>query len=104
MLASAERQQRISIIRQFPVKLAEVVQGLTDEQLTTVYIPGEWSVKQIVHHLPDSHMNSVTRLKLILTQEHPTLQPYDQEKWAVLADVEQTPIRASLLILEGLHE
>jgi hypothetical protein len=104
MLASAERQRRIDIIRQFPAKLAEVVQGLTDEQLNTAFISGEWSVRQIVHHLPDSHMNSVIRLKLILTQEHPTLQPYDQEKWAVLADVEQTPIRASLLILEGLHE
>jgi hypothetical protein len=104
MLASAERQRRIGIIRQFPAKLAQVVQGLTDEQLNTVFIPGEWSVRQIVHHLPDSHMNSVIRLKLLLTQEHPTLQPYDQEKWAVLADVELTPIRASLLILEGLHE
>lgn len=104
MLTPAERQRRIEIIRQFPARLTEVVRGLTDEQLTTAYIPGEWSAQQIVHHMPDSHMNSVIRLKLILSEDRPTLKPYDQEQWALQADVDRTPIRASLLILEGLHE
>jgi hypothetical protein len=104
MLTPAERQRRIDIIRQFPARLKEIVRDLTDVQLKTAYIPGEWSVQQIVHHLPDSHMNSFIRLKLILTEGRPTLKPYDQEQWALLADVDRTPIRASLLILEGLHE
>lgn len=104
MLTAEERQRRIDIIRQFPARLAEVVRGLSDEQLNTAYIPGEWSVRQIVHHVPDSHMNSFIRLKLMLTEDSPTLKPYDQERWALLPDVDGTPIRASLLILEGLHE
>jgi hypothetical protein len=104
MLTPEERKRRIDIIRQFPARLAEVVRDLSDVQLKTAYIPGEWSAQQIVHHLPESHMNSFIRLKLILTEDHPALKPYDQEKWAVLPDVALTPIHASLLILEGLHE
>ena len=104
MLTSAERAARIQIIRDFPARLTKMVQGVSEDQLTTRSIPGEWTVKQIVHHLPDSHMNSVIRLKLILTQDHPTLQPYDQDAWALLSDVEKTPISASLKLLEGLHE
>jgi DinB superfamily len=104
MLTSEERQRRIAIIRDFPTHLTGLVASLSDEQLTTRYLPNEWTVKEIVHHLPDSHMNSLTRLKLILTEDHPTLQPYDQEKWALLPDVDLTPIQASLDILIGLHE
>lgn len=103
MLSPEERQRRIDIIRQFPARLTELVNSLSDEQLNTAFIPGEWSVRQNVHHLPDSHMNSVIRLKLMLTEDDPTLKPYDQEQWALLPDVERTPVHASLLILEGLH-
>ncbi len=104
MLSPEERQRRIEIIRQFPARLAELVSGLSDEQLNSEFLPGEWTVRQIVHHLPDSHMNSFIRLKLILTEDHPTLKPYNQETWALLSDVEATPIAASLTILRGLHE
>ena len=104
MLTPAERQARIAIIRAFPARLAALVENLTEEQLTTIYLPNEWTVQQIVHHLPDSHTNSVIRLKLILTEENPQLKPYDQAKWALLADVARTPISASLAILEGLHQ
>ena len=104
MLTAEERQRRIDIIRQFPARLTELVNGLSDEQLNTAYILGEWSVRQNVHHLPDSHMNSFIRLKLMLTEDNPTIKPYDQDLWALLPDVDGTPIRASLLILEGLHE
>ena len=104
MLSPDERQQRIQTLRAFPAQLAEYVRDLSNEQLKTAYIPNEWSVQQIVHHLVDSHTNSVIRLKLILTQERPTLQPYDQDAWAALPDVDETPISASLQILTGLHE
>lgn len=104
MLTQEERQQRIEILRRYPARLGAQVQGLSDRQLKTAFVRGEWSVQQIVHHLADSHMNSVIRLKLILAEERPTLKPYDQEVWAEQADVDRTPISASLLILEGLHE
>ena len=104
MLTSEERQRRIAIIRDFPARLTELVTPLSEEQLKTRYLPGEWTVQQIVHHLPESHMNSFSRLKFILTEDHPTLQPYDQAKWALLPDVNLTPIQASLDILKGLHE
>lgn len=98
-----ERQARIDIIRNFPTKLETLISGLTEEQRNTRYIEGEWSVRQIVHHLADSHLNSVIRLKLILTEDRPPLKGYDQEQWAELIDVEQTPISASIAILKGLH-
>jgi uncharacterized damage-inducible protein DinB len=104
MLTTEERQRRIAIIREFPSRLTELVTPLSEEQLTARPLANEWTVKQIIHHLPDSHMNSLTRLKLILTEDHPTLQPYDQEKWALLPDVDLTPIQASLDILRGLHQ
>ncbi len=104
MLSNVERHRRIGIIRRFPARLEALIETLSDDQLNTAYIPGEWSVRQIVHHLPDSHMNSVIRLKFILTQENPTLQPYDQAVWAELPDVAGTPVNASLLLLKGLHE
>lgn len=104
MLAPEERARRIAIIRQFPTRLTALVAGLSDEQLNTAYLPGEWTVRQIVHHLPDSHINSVVRLKLILTEDHPALKPYDQAAWAELADVAATPIEASLTLLRGLHQ
>ncbi len=104
MLSAEERQRRIEIIRAYPLRLRALVADLTEEQLTTPYLEGEWTVAQNVHHLPDSHMNSVIRLKLILTEDHPPLKGYDQDAWALLADVESTPIEASLTLLTGLHE
>lgn len=104
MLTPAERQQRIAVLRQFPAKLDALVSPLTEAQLSAEYLPGEWTVRQIVHHLPDSHMNSFIRLKLILTLDYPTLQPYPQELWALLPDVELTPVSVSLRLLAALHE
>ncbi len=104
MLTTEERQRRITIIRDFPARLTELVTPLSEAQLNARPLANEWTIRQIVHHLPDSHINSVIRLKLILTSDHPLLQPYDQEKWALLLDVDGTPIQASLDILTGLHE
>jgi hypothetical protein len=104
MLTPAERQQRIEVIRQFPARLETLINSLNEAQLSTEYIPDEWTVRQIVHHLPDSHMNSFIRLKLILTLDYPMLQPYPQELWALLPDVEKTPVSVSLRLLSALHE
>ncbi len=103
MKTSDERHQMIEVIRKFPEELAQAVSGLTQAQLTARPLPDEWSVQQIVHHLADSHMNSVIRLKLILTFERPTLVGYDQDAWGTLPDVWQTSIENSLMMLKGLH-
>ncbi|MEP7293757.1 MAG: DinB family protein [Chloroflexota bacterium] len=103
-LTSDERQWRIEIIRAFPARLDTLVRGLTEEQLSTEYLPGEWTVRQIVHHLPDSHGNSFFRLKFILTEDYPTLKPYNQATWALLPDVALTPVDVSLRLLSALHE
>ncbi|MBI5929295.1 MAG: DinB family protein [Chloroflexi bacterium] len=97
------KQALIDQIRDFPNVLEATIANLSAKQLQEHYLPDEWSVQQIVHHLADSHMNSVIRLKLILTMERPPLQAYPQEIWAELADVYQTPIEDSLSILRGLH-
>jgi hypothetical protein len=80
-----------------------VVCDLTPEQLTTRYLASEWTVAQNVHHLADSHMNSYIRLKLMLTEDHPTLKPYDQDAWALSADANNPAIETSLQLLRGLH-
>ena len=100
----AERQERISRLRSLPANLERLVISLSDTELKICYMATEWSVQQIVHHLVDSHMNSVIRLKLILSEERPPLKGYDQDAWADQADVALTPISASLAILHGLHE
>jgi uncharacterized damage-inducible protein DinB len=95
--------EMISQIEELPSKVEAAVRGLNDEQLNTPYRQGGWTVRQVVHHLADSHMNAYVRMKLILTEDHPTLKPYDQDEWAKLGDVQQ-PIDSSLAILRGLHE
>jgi hypothetical protein len=80
------------------------VAGLSPEQLDTPYRDGGWTVRQVVHHVPDSHMNAFIRTKLALTEVDPTIKPYDEKAWSVLADVRNTPIETSLVLLETLHE
>src|SRR6266511_796968 len=103
MLTDMQRREMIEKIRSLPAQLRERVSGLTDEQLTTHYLAGEWTVAQNVHHLADSHMNSFVRLKLILTEDRPTLKPYDQDRWAAMVDANNPAIESSLGLLEGLH-
>ncbi len=99
-----ERQQRIDVIRHFPSRFTALVKNLDDDQLNGEFLPGEWTVRQIVHHVPESHMNSFIRLKLILSEDHPTLKPYDQALWTAMPDATQISVEASLLILRGVHE
>jgi hypothetical protein len=98
-----ERQNLIEQIRQLPAQIADLVHSVTPADLTTHFLPGEWTVAQNVHHLADSHMNSYIRCKLIATEEHPTLKPYDQDAWAVLPDAQRADISGSLTLLTNLH-
>ena len=99
----ALRQSAIETIAQTPAKFRAAVKGLTDAQLDTPYREGGWTVRQLAHHLPDSHVNAYVRLKLALTESAPTIKPYAEEKWAQLADSRSTPIEVSLALLESLH-
>lgn len=101
MLSAEQRTAAIDKIRTLPAQLTELVSTLSEQQLA-MHTPGEWSTRQIVHHLADSHMNAMIRMKLALTEDTPTVKPYDQERWAELAD-SRKPLDESLMILKGLH-
>ncbi|MNB81249.1 putative metal-dependent hydrolase YfiT [compost metagenome] len=86
-----------------PELLREAVKSLDNEQLDTAYRPGGWSVRQVVHHVADSHMNAYVRFKLALTEDKPVIKPYDEAKWAELPDY-ALPVEPSLLLIETLHQ
>ena len=98
-----ERHELIARIQRLPAKLREVLENLHNEQLDTPYGPRKWTLRQVAHHLADSHMNAFVRMKLILTEDHPTLKSYDQEAWAETVEAKSLAIGPSLAILEGLH-
>ena len=102
-LTQSERAKAISQISEAPKRLREAVAGLSGAQLDTPYRPGGWTVRQVVHHVPESHMNAYVRLKLALTENEPTVKPYDENLWSQLPDVHETPIETSLWLLEALH-
>ena len=93
----------IGQIAEAPGALRSAVAGLSRDQLETRYRPGGWTVKQVVHHVPDSHLNAYTRFKLALTENEPTIKPYDEAAWAELADSQKLPIAVSLDLLDALH-
>jgi DinB superfamily len=97
------RQQFIKTIEELPKKLRDSVKGLNEEQLETPYRPEGWTVRQVVHHLADSHSNSLIRFKLALTEDIPPIKPYMEDKWAELADSKHAPIELSLNLIDGLH-
>jgi len=90
-------------IEETPERLREAVAGLTADQLDTPYRPGGWTVRQVVHHVPDSHMNAYVRMKLALTEDEPVIKPYDEEGWAELEDTRTTPLEVSLALVDALH-
>lgn len=98
-----DRRCFIGEIEAAPARLRAAVAGLSPEQLDTPYRPGGWTVRQVVHHLPDSHLNSYVRFRLALTEEEPTIKPYDEKRWAELSDARTAPIEPSLALLESLH-
>ena len=99
-----QRQQCLHDIEQTPARLRTAVAKLSEQQLDTPYREGGWTVRQVVHHVPDSHLNAYVRLRLALTEEQPTVRPYDEALWAKLPDAENGPIEMSLTLLEVLHE
>jgi len=98
-----ERQGWIRDIAQAPAALRAAVAGLSPQQLDTPYRPGGWTVRQIIHHVPDSHMHSFLRMKFALVEDHPTIKAYDEAQWAKLPDYSSTPVEVSLALLEALH-
>lgn len=103
-LTEENRKQLLGQIEEAPKKLRAAVAGLSREQLNTPYRDGGWTVQQVVHHLADSHMNAYTRFKLALTEDEPTIKPYNETRWAELSDSRTTPIETSLTLMDALHE
>jgi hypothetical protein len=99
----ARRQQAIDELAATPAKMRAAAKGLNDAQLDTPYRDGGWTVRQVIHHVPDSHLNAYVRLKLALTEEKPTIKPYDEAAWAKLEDSKSTPIEVSQNLLESVH-
>lgn len=97
------RRALIADIAKGPAALRAAVAGLSPKQLDTPYRPGGWTVREVVHHVPDSHANAYIRFKQALTEDSPTIMPYDEAKWARLWDTATAPIDASLAMLEHLH-
>jgi len=103
-LTDAQHHEFIEAIAAAPARLNEAVKGLKPEQLDTRYRPEGWTVRQVVHHVPDSHLNAYTRFRLALTEDLPLIKPYDEAKWAELGDARTAPIEPSLALLENLHK
>ncbi|MEM8523812.1 MAG: YfiT family bacillithiol transferase [Bacteroidota bacterium] len=94
----------INELGNFPPRLRAAVQHLSDGQLDTPYRPEGWTVRQVIHHIPDSHMNAYIRFRLALTEDNPAIRPYFEDRWGELADSKSAPIEPALLLLEGLHK
>lgn len=99
-----QKQSLLNDIAHTPAALRAAVTGLSEAQLDTPYREGGWTVRQVVHHMPDSHLNSYVRFKLALTEDEPTIKPYAEDRWAELADSKNTPIEVSLTLLDSLHD
>jgi uncharacterized damage-inducible protein DinB len=104
ILTPDQRRDCIAAIADAPARLAAAVANLTPAQLDTPYRPGGWTVRQLVHHIADSHMNALIRFKLALTENEPTIKTYEENLWAELADTKTPPIETSLALIDNLHK
>lgn len=98
-----QRKQLIAEIEKVPSAMRAATKGLSPQQIETPYRDGGWTVRQVVHHVPESHMNAYIRFKLALTEDEPTIKPYKEDLWSRLPDVESTPLETSLSMLDSLH-
>jgi hypothetical protein len=103
-LDRATREKHFVTIEQLPARFRALTAGLRESQLDTPYRPGGWTIRQVVHHVPESHMNAYVRIKLALTEDAPTIKTYEEQLWAELPDVKLCPIDVSLRLLEALHQ
>jgi len=103
-LSDAQRSALIDQIAELPDKVRAAVAGFTEQQFGTPYREGGWTVRQVIHHLADSHLNAFVRFKLALTEDVPTVKTYEQQLWAELVDARTAPVEPSLAMLEGLHQ
>jgi hypothetical protein len=103
-LTEDQKQKSLDAIAHTPANLRVAVKGLSQQQLDTPYRPDGWTLRQVVHHVPDSHLNAYVRFKLALTEEDPTIKPYAEDRWAQLADTQATPVEVSLALLDSLHD
>ena len=99
-----QKEEWLLDLKFLPDELELAVQTLDAAQLNEPYRPGGWKVKQVVHHVADSHMNAYIRFKLGLSEDHPTIKPYEEKEWALMNDVETVPINVSLTLLHALHQ
>src|SRR5213075_2881348 len=102
-ISEADHSILIATIAETPGALRSAVAGMSRDQLETRYRPGGWTVRQVIHHVPDSHLNAYCRFKLALTEDEPTIKPYDESLWALLPDVQTVPIETSLALLDAVH-
>jgi uncharacterized damage-inducible protein DinB len=103
-LSEGERKLAIEQIAQAPRQLRAAVEGWSDQQLDTAYRPDGWTVRQVLHHIPDSHINSYVRFRLALTEDEPTITTYKEDAWAQLEDAQKAPVGVSLDLLDALHQ
>ncbi|GAC1531809.1 MAG: bacillithiol transferase BstA [Sediminibacterium sp.] len=99
-----QKEKWLLDIKFLPEELEQAILNLDAAQLHTPYREGGWTVQQLVHHVADSHINAYTRFKLGLTEDQPTIKPYDEKEWALLADIESIPVNVSLTLLHALHQ
>ena len=102
-VSAGDRLTFVGRIAETPANLRAAIAGLSEEQLDTPYRPGGWTVRQVVHHVADSHLNSYVRFRLALTEDQPTVKPYHEDRWEELSDASTGPVEASLRLLECLH-
>ena len=103
-LTPAQFDTAVATLTTQPARLRAALHGLTDAQLDTPYRPNGWTVRQLAHHVADSHLNMYIRLKLALTEENPTIKPYDQDAWVLLPDITEIPIETSMVLFDAVQK
>jgi hypothetical protein len=103
-ISAEDRARLIDSIASAPARMRDAANGISAQELDTPYREGGWTARQVIHHVPESHMNAYIRFKLALTENNPVIKPYDEAEWAKLRDVAYAPIEASLVLLEALHQ
>lgn len=103
-ICDVKLDEYIKVIKDFPAKLKSLIEDFSEDQLDTQYRDGGWTVRQLINHLADSHINSFIRFKLALTENNPTIKPYEEAKWAELQDSLNMPVKPAMRMIKGTHQ